>query len=869
MEENKLNKSIEPILKITKNVIKKSEHFNNYYINKNNMLYNKQLPLLMRSYKSKRKGIYNYTELERIEGKNTLINEKSDSKDINNNSKINMINTGISNIRKSKNRSIDLPALCPFFNKSGDLLSEVVKSSRINDQHQKDSFKNINITNSYNYNNSILNSCPKKRVFGKLFPLNKKLRHREYFKLLAINFDELQKEILNDSRYDLLNYEHSKIFGHKEFYLEFIKELVEEILILTEDEDKSKDFEEGESKKEKIYEWSKNKIKIILILNSLNVKIKEICENNINKNESENNKNKEKDKTVFEYNLPFILLPLFYFKGFEKFKLFLLSFIHFNQETQQFGINKNIPKIINSLLSNCKDVKIKKEEEELEFDDVKEIEPFDFKKKTVSLNKINISKLEKRFSKKYANFNPSKSSNISLAASQQIFPGTNVNIISKKQFKKTKFDLYPKEKKKLDFFNYSNFHFFWNVSGKLYSVNIKMPLITFEIPSFNIMAKQYIDFELLFYLFKNNFDTWDFYVTKYLAGFKIFRILLLQLLAIKPKKNVSFFVEKYKNKQFESTDYKIINILTSKFLTEDKKHFKESKYEKSSLLKIEEINEENTKEKKENNEGDIQQENFENKTGTEKIFFKDNNNREKKEEKQKEKENTSISNITTQKEINQKSSNNNSLLNSLNNKNANIIQKNCILEQKCFIAVVTLTDAEKAIVKQYKLHFNYSQYSKFKSMEKYMKKTSFLLKFLNIDYENSTISFNYETLNSFDEKKWMKEVEKYNLNYKSEINENSIQEFGVKKDFLINNLKYRLEFQGTKKGTSIIIDIWKPIILLRYLDKDENIYTKVIEILEEEENKLDLNNDNNSLKLSKNIYEISLEHKKKENEEKK
>ena len=45
---------------------------------------------------------------------------------------------------------------------------------------------------------------------------------------------------------------------------------------------------------------------------------------------------------------------------------------------------------------------------------------------------------------------------------------------------------------------------------------------------------------------------------------------------------------------------------------------------------------------------------------------------------------------------------------SLDNKNNNLIdikmQKNCILEQKCFIALVTLTNLEKSISNQYTIH---------------------------------------------------------------------------------------------------------------------------------------------------------------------
>ena len=47
MKTPKLNKNIESILSVTKNVIKKSNEFNEYYKFKDNNLYQSQLPLLM------------------------------------------------------------------------------------------------------------------------------------------------------------------------------------------------------------------------------------------------------------------------------------------------------------------------------------------------------------------------------------------------------------------------------------------------------------------------------------------------------------------------------------------------------------------------------------------------------------------------------------------------------------------------------------------------------------------------------------------------------------------------------------------------------------------------------------------------------
>lgn len=47
MKVSKIEKNVQPILNITKNIIKRSDEFNNYYIHEDNNLYQNQLPLLV------------------------------------------------------------------------------------------------------------------------------------------------------------------------------------------------------------------------------------------------------------------------------------------------------------------------------------------------------------------------------------------------------------------------------------------------------------------------------------------------------------------------------------------------------------------------------------------------------------------------------------------------------------------------------------------------------------------------------------------------------------------------------------------------------------------------------------------------------
>ena len=985
----KIEKNVEPILNVTKNVIKSSDHFHDYFIKENNNLYQNQLPLLMQRSRIREAMLYKKLNKDHLLPSGSEKNNDEENK-------VSPPKMSLSTIRNVHVRSKKLPPLCPFYNKRGDLLPDVIASSKVFNRNIIQTEVNIN-TNT-NSSTIVTSSSLEPKTFRPLLrggsPLYRdKYNNINYMKNFEINFEEFQKEILYEEKYSTLNYNLSEIFGHKDFYQEFSEGLVDEIKILTseseEEMEENKDKLNEETKKEKFFEWGKNKRNIFLTLNSINIKIKEIVQEDKEKDKDKTSENKKrKDDTCFEYVLPFNLVPLFYYRGVEKFKLFLMSFIKWNGASQKFEVNENIPKIINNLLTNCKELKLEKEDDDdIELEELNVLQPVEFKKNMTINNRLNFSKFDKKNAKVMSALNPfSQSMNLGKDQDKsQLFAGTNVDILGKKRIDKKKYNLYPKEEKDSDFINYNYFKFFWNISNKLFSVTIETPLISFSIPSYNIFVKQYINYELLFYLFKINFDSWDFYIIKYLSSFKIFRILLSQLTSINPKTNRSFYLEKIKSKKFDWSDCSIINIITIEQdkENEEKKEDKIISTKNSILEKIEEHeeeknekieekkdsnkdekNEENKEETKEEVKKEIKKENEEetkNNNENENENEKDNNNTietqndvEKEDEKKeevnkdeikdqeqnegekkegenedggnnkenkneeeqqekkveenneenkevKEEENlekgtkgdaapiptkeASVPQPNTQKEnekeLEEKDNDNQKDIEGKekdiegkekekekekenNNIKTNKIFYNLILEQDCFIAIVTLTDTEKSISNQYTIHFNYSHFNKFDSMEKYMKKTSFLLKFLDINYENYSIDFDYESLNTFDEKNWIKENEKYNyILDKKAIEDNTNKD--EEKTLDVN--KNRAEYAGSLKGTSIIIDIKQPIILLKDIDKNGNLFTKRFAIFYEEEKKLILNRNDEVLDLSKNIFEITLEHKKREIEE--
>ena len=116
-KNKRTSQSVESILQVTKNMIQETDNFYDYYINKDNSLYHKQLPLLLR--KSKLQAL--------------VIRNKENKKQMENNYPISLtkdINL-LDNIRNAQIRSKKLPPLCPFYNDKGELVPSVVKTSRV------------------------------------------------------------------------------------------------------------------------------------------------------------------------------------------------------------------------------------------------------------------------------------------------------------------------------------------------------------------------------------------------------------------------------------------------------------------------------------------------------------------------------------------------------------------------------------------------------------------------------------------------------------------------------------------------------------------------------------------------------------------
>ena len=129
---------------------------------------------------------------------------------------------------------------------------------------------------------------------------------------------------------------------------------------------------------------------------------------------------------------------------------------------------------------------------------------------------------------------------------------------------------------------------------------------------------------------------------------------------------------------------------------------------------------------------------------------------------------------------------------------------NYLLVFKPIYAYVTVINNKRQWMDKYIIHFNFYQMQKFVKIEKYLNKVLFFIKFLDICYEDNTISYNYEELDNFEVEKWVKDVQKFNIGgYFNESEE--------------KNEKKELEFLGNTPNIIIKIEIKEPRIITRQL----------------------------------------------------
>ena len=864
MNHNKIkfSKNIDSILHVTNEVIHKNNKYRDYIKNQNNSLYMRQLPLLMKN--DRMKALIS-KKLDDIHKNSSilLLDEEKQSKDSNEKLKFNLLSSPLNSIRNIKIKSKKLPPLCPLYNDQGELIPSVIKSSKV-------IYKKINYNDFLNRINSGLMEFPnanKKQIFRKLEI--KKLRAANSCDNLdlKIKLDDLENNYFKKPEYEYLKYDEQEIFGEDNIntYEELIKNKIIELQTVYNKNDTIK--------KEKEYIYGFDKRKIILTLESLKVKFFEI------KDENSNIIEKKSDKPCFEYILPFALLPLFYFKGIENFLIILSKIIVFNEKNFSFELEEKNDEIIARILKNCSDFNISNDNDNLntnekEFnlnDSISEYNTSDIRtvsrqnttkkinnKSMVELNSeikgtnltskfINAQSSSQNNVSELSNNITSEQNNIKDSTNQNINSNNNQNQESNAQNDLIKlssaFSLKSKIVKTYDIFALkkninekkiiSQYEFFWITPTKSYILSIEVPLITLFAPSNNNIIRQYINFELLFHIYKNNFIMWDFYIMKYLSTIKNFRIFFEQLYSIQKKMNISLFLTQPKIKKIFSKNSELISIITSPIT--------EKRQRNTNLLGQNDKNKINKK--------------FE--TSKTKVYSNTNLNSFKNEI------NNSSNNIIRNRYSKQienkmsnslnKSSKSETALSNIDSPISNSNTFNKIFIQKGLIFIASYINEKRRISNEFSIHFNVDQLRKFQIMEAIQDKLTFFLKFMSVNYDTESISFDFDSFRNFNEINWVTEIKKYNENYISQhtpISEEKILDENGEE------LKMIKLFKGMRPNVKIKVEMKCPLIIMQDFDDWGFKYTEGVNVEPTVEKTLSKLKINNSLDLTKQLIEV-------------
>ena len=237
-----------------------------------------------------------------------------------------------------------------------------------------------------------------------------------------------------------------------------------------------------------------------------------------------------------------------------------------------------------------------------------------------------------------------------------------------------------------NFLSFNNFIFFWVTNSKSLVCKITLPCIHLDILENRISIKNYIDYELLFFLFEKNFEHWEFYVIKYLSTYSKYRNIFQQL---------------------------------------------------------------------DNND----------KNNNQTFFFKD----------PKIKINTFAQEIVV-------------------NLYTDLKNKNHVLTFSSFYIIVDLIDEIHNLKKKYRIYFSFDQYVKLYEISKYSNKIGFLSKFLQIDIETHSLTFNFKEYDEFDTSTWMENMKKFSGGSIKKYKDNNIDE-ELYNEFEIYHKKVKVEFK--------------------------------------------------------------------------
>jgi len=437
--------------------LRNSKKYRNYY---NSLISSFKMPKL---YKSQSENYFNIT---RKKGSNDEYKSNDNDNDNNNQS---------SKIKENYISPIKL------FKRT--LNHKIEKNSKIRNQMiYKDMIYNGNSSLLINFRNNIKKIKIKSRSY---------LSNSDKSSMSCIInfFNDYEKEFFPDIDYSNLKYNDYEIYKDKKVYENLIKEKVNYF--------KNNKNLNPTIKFQKNFFYGKFRKEIDLTFNSLKITFKDMAE--LKDNNSNNN---------FEFTLPFSLLPIFYFKGFEAFIKFLSIVIKVENNFEKVIFEEDK---ISDALNDLKDYKIKNDIEKVKSLELKSIFKKSLKKEMPKQIRPLILKKEKNFSK------------------------------------------------------YNNFVFFWITNTKTFIVTITLPSLDLQIIENKILIHHFVDYEFLFYLYKRNFLNWDYFVIRNLSGYSKFRNIFQKLGSAANLSSQNIFLKEPKTFQNNFGEEILFNVYTDHF----------------------------------------------------------------------------------------------------------------------------------------------------------------------------------------------------------------------------------------------------------------------------------------------------------------
>lgn len=120
-------------------------------------------------------------------------------------------------------------------------------------------------------------------------------------------------------------------------------------------------------------------------------------------------------------------------------------------------------------------------------------------------------------------------------------------------------------KKNNDFLKFNNFIFFWISNTRTFITTITLPCIHLNILENKISINHFINYELLFYLYKKNFVNWEFYIIKYLSTYSKFRKIFQQIGSHSKIYNKEIYFTQPKSLINTFAQEKLINVYSDPF----------------------------------------------------------------------------------------------------------------------------------------------------------------------------------------------------------------------------------------------------------------------------------------------------------------